>query len=424
MPKNKNIILFVGTAPLEDIAAFRKKHKKQYRLALGYVNNPSAQELAHRQEVFDIVFKINLTSETTILKSLRPHLDELLAVTCRSEAAITQFAKVVPFVPYLRTPSVQSLLWSVDKLSMRKRFKSYNPKITPRYKIVSDSTKETIDAVREKVGFPLIVKPTGLAQSLLVSICYHEEELEKNLRAAFRKIKSLHKTYKSDTEEPKLLVEEFMDGDMYSIDGYVNSRGKIYFCPMVAITTGRGIGFDDFFGYKQITPTVLKLPSIKNARSVATDAIHALGLRSCSAHVELMKTEDGWKVIEVGPRVGGFRSIMYRLSFDIDHTENDIFIRIPKKPRIPNKRLGYTAAMKFFSKKEGVITSIAGIKKAQELSSFKEIHVNKKIGDKALYAKNGGKSVFNIILHNAERSKLLADIRRLEQTIKIEVAQK
>lgn len=421
MVKNKNIILFIGTAPLEDVAAFRKKHPKQYRLALGYINNPSTQELAHREKVFDIVFKINLTSETTILKSLRPYLDELLAVTCRSEATINQFAKIIPFLPYLRTPSAQSLLWSVDKLSMRKRFKSYKPKITPRYKIVSDSSQETIHAVQEKVGFPLIVKPTGLASSLLVSICYHEEELEKNLRAAFRKIKSLNKTYKKgEVEEAKLLVEEFMDGDMYSIDGYVNSRGKIYFCPMVAVTTGRGIGFDDFFGYKQITPTALKLPNIKTARSVATDAIHALGLRSSSAHVELMKTEDGWKVIEVGPRVGGFRNIMYKLSFNIDHTENDIFIRIPKKPRIPKKRLGYTAAMKFFAKKEGAITSIAGMKKAQELSSFKEIHVNKKIGDKAHYAKNGGKSVFNIILHNAERSKLLADIRRLESYIKIE----
>jgi len=285
---------------------------------------------------------------------------------------------------------------------------------------VQDASKKTIKEITERFNLPVVIKPTGLAQSLLVSICYHEEELEKNLRKAFSKIKKLNTGYKDKDITPVMLVEEFMDGDMYSVDGYVNSRGTIYFCPMVAITTGRSIGFDDFFGYKQITPAKLNTTSIVKAKKVAVDAIHALGLRSSSAHVELMKTEGGWKVIEVGPRVGGFRNAMYELSYKIDHTENDIFIRIPRKPIIPKKVLGHSAAMKFFAKKEGAIKSITGIKKAQKLKSFHQINIHKKVGDRAVFAKNGGKSVFNIILHNKDRSKLLADIRRLESFVKIE----
>ena len=48
-----------------------------------------------------------------------------------------------------------------------------------------------------------------------------------------------------------------------SVDGYVNNRGKVYFCPMVYIKTGISIGFDDFFGYMQLCPTQLKSESEK-----------------------------------------------------------------------------------------------------------------------------------------------------------------
>lgn len=417
----KNIILFVGNVPLGDVEILRKKTKKQYRFGIAHTeSNLDTDKQKRYESIFDIIIKVNMKSEATIFKSLVPYFDELLAITCRSEAKIHEFAKIVPFVPYLRTPTVQSLLWSVDKLAMRRRFRSYDKKITPRFKVVHDATQKTIREVVEKVGLPLIIKPSGLAQSLLVSICFHEEELEKNLRTVFRKMNKLMKSYKDEQHTPSVLVEEFMEGDMYSIDGYVNSRGKVHFCPMVYIQTGRSIGFDDFFGYKQITPTPLKTESIKNAEIVATKAVHAVGLRSSSVHIELMKTERGWKIIELGPRIGGFRNEMYRLSYNIDHTENDILIRIPKKPLIPKKVLGYTAAMKFFAKKEGRIETISGIKRSQELQSFYSITINKKIGDSARFAKNGGKSVFNIILHNRDRSKLLADIRRLEQMVKIE----
>ncbi|MCD8507936.1 MAG: hypothetical protein LRY42_00840 [Candidatus Pacebacteria bacterium] len=54
-------------------------------------------------------------------------------------------------------------------------------------KIAKDATKKTLDEIEQKVGFPLVIKPSGLAQSLLVTICYHQEELETNLKKVFRK---------------------------------------------------------------------------------------------------------------------------------------------------------------------------------------------------------------------------------------------
>ena len=113
--------------------------------------------------------------------------------------------------------------------------------------------------------------------------------------------------------------------------------------------------------------------------------------------------------------------MLHSLSCDIDHSLNDILIRIPKKPIIPKKCKGFAAYIKHFAVKEGRITEMKGIKKIETLHSFHSLTVNKKVGDRSVFAKNGGRSVFNAVLYNADRSKLLADIRRLEKMVLIKI---
>ncbi len=419
----QNIILYVGKILPYMITAIRKyekETKRKFRIGLLYdlkdKRNAPTDELLRQ---IDVILPCNTLSDKTIQETLLPYEDELLAISCRGEDYIEMFARVIPFVPYLRTPTSESLRWASDKLSMRRRLYTYNKKITPDYNIVTDTNPETLQRIEQKLGFPLVVKPTGLAASRLVTICFHREELETTLKKVFKKINSVYQETGGNWT-PQVLVEQFMDGEMYSIDAYVSARGKVQFAPLVHIQTGRKIGFDDFFGYIQMAPSGLNTESVKAARNVAGQAVHALALRSTTVHIELMKTEKGWKVIEIAARQGGYRHHLYEHSFGINHTVNDILIRIPEEVRIKRKVKGYTAYMKFFAKKEGRLTKLTGIKRAQELGSFKEISVNKKIGDMCTFAKNGGTSVFNILLSNPQKSELLADIRRLEQMTEIE----
>ncbi len=420
MPK-KDIIVFVmkmTSSMAADVRRYMAENGKSYRLMLLWDTRVRFKP-EHAGE-YDLLVQCDFSKPHKIAEALMPYQDQLLAITCRGDDSVGRFREIVPHVPYLRTPTTESLLWSVDKYEMRRRFKLHDPKITPVFTLVRENSKKERRRIAEKVNFPLIIKPTNLGASLFVAICYHEEELEKTLGRVFRKIK---KAYRNDhrVEEPKVIAEQFMEGDMYSVDSYVDSRGTVYHCPLVRVTTGREIGHDDFFGYKQITPTILTPESVEGAQAVTETAIRALGLRSTSTHTELMKIENDWKVIEVGPRVGGFRDVLHGLSCDIEHTMNDILIRVPRKPVLPKKCEGFAAAIKWFSPKEGKIVEMKGIKKIEELESFHSITVNKKIGARAIFARNGGRSIFNVFLFNSDRSKLLADIRRLEKLVKIKV---
>lgn len=426
MPKEirvQNILVYVMNIPAETVASIRNHEKRtgtKFRIML--VLDSKIKELAEKKyaDGIDIFVEVDFSKPEKIAEALLPYQDEMLAITCRSEQSMARFAALIPHVPYLRTPTTESLRWASDKYEMRKRMKLYDPSITPKFTLIKEHTKKERKRIIEKIGFPMIIKPTNLSASLFVTVCYHEDELEKALRNTFRKIK---KAYENDhrLEEPKLIAEEFMDGDMYSIDSYVTARGKVEHCPLVKVVTGKKIGHDDFYGYLQITPPVFKRETVEKAELVAEKAIHSLGLRSTITHIELMKLDDEWKVIEVAARMGGFRHVLHQLTCGIDHALNDILVRIPQKRVIPKKCTGYACAMKWFAAKEGTITEMKGIKKIEQLESFHKIEVNKKVGDKAVFARHGGRSIFNLFLKNHDRSKLLADIRRVEQLVEVKV---
>ncbi|HBB38292.1 MAG: hypothetical protein UV82_C0003G0081 [Candidatus Magasanikbacteria bacterium GW2011_GWD2_43_18] len=422
--KEKNILLYVGKLfphMYYALKEFEKTEDRKFRLALIYDSKTKLDEFTEKiVDKLDIVIPCDFSSDAALHEALIPLQDEILVLTTRSEDQISALARVVPYVPFVHTPTETSLLWATDKIAMRKHLRNYDKSITPAFMVVKDTEKKSIKTIIDTLTFPVIVKPAGLAASRLVGICYHKEELSDFLKKVFREIEAV---YKADGGNgiPKVLVEEFMEGQQYSIDAYVSDVGRMYFCPMVSVKTGKAIGFDDFFGYLQMTPTLLNEESIAQAEHVAEQSIRAMALRSTTVHVELLKTEQGWKVIELGPRIGGFRHMLYEFAFDFNHTANDILIRLPKKPQIKKKEQGYAAAMKFFAKEEGKLVKLAGIKKIQELKSLKKLYINKKVGDTCKFAKHGGSSVFNIILVNKNRSELLADIRRLEQTVDIQV---
>lgn len=421
----RDIILVVGPAPkaLRDWIIDKKSHGDTHRYFSLHSKKTDKDLLKQYKDAFDEVHTCVFSKPDSIRSTLKSFEEEILLVTSRSEAKMWYFSNTIPHIPYVKTPTSKSLEWSVDKISMRRRFKTYDPTITPKFKVLKEFKKKTISEVEKVVVYPCVVKPSGLAQALLVTICYHQDELEAALGKVFKKVGILNRVYKEsqDANKPTVLVEEYMEGDMYSIDGVVSSKGKIYFYPPVYVKTGEKMGFDDFFSYLQITPTKLRSTSIKNLEHTVSQSIKALGLRSSSFHAELLRTDGGWKMVEIGPRVGGFRQDLYMNSFGIDCTANDFAIRKPEKPVISKKVLGSSAALKIFARKEGKIKTIKGARKIQEFDSVLDIKQHLKKGDRAKYSKNGGKGVFFITLFNEDRSKLLADIRRIEKTVTVEV---
>jgi len=423
----RDLILFIGGLRDEAgavVTAYEKKYKKPVKAL--YFGNVRSKDFAvkaspaYRKKIIDLPVEFRKLTAASISKALQPYAERLLTATCTREYNIRTYKKVVPHIPYVFAPTQESLDWATDKVEMRQRIREHAPDISPNFMLIQDMREATIKKVEKQIKFPLIVKPAGLAASKHVTICYYREEFEASLKQIMSSLSKLYKERERE-DKPKVLVEEFMEGSMYSIDAYVNARGYVYHCPPVYVKTGNMIGFDDFFGYLRILPVQIKDHKVEAANQAVDKAIHALGLRNVSCHVELMRTEDGWKIIEVGPRVGGYRPKMYELSFGIDHLLNDVLIRVPQKPVVKRRPRKTVAVLQFFAKSEGYLENVEGVKKIPKLESYSSLVVKQKKGDLCKFAKNGGGSVFDVTLVHKDRSKVLADIRRIEKSINIKV---
>lgn len=360
----------------------------------------------------------------TIHTHLLPYLDKVLVVTVHGESLIPVYKRILPHLPYVFGPTEKSLDWSTNKFNMRHMIAAFDKSLCPRFAAISDLEPSSLRKIFKKIGFPLVTKPAGLDSSLLVSQCHYEEELKSVLKKSFRSITALYKR-KKGRDDPTMLVEQLMEGDMYTVDAYINASGRVAFCPLVYVETGRSAGFDDFFGYKRLTPAKkLSKAAKERALIAAKSGIKALGLRSVTCHVELILSDNNWKIIEIAARMGGYRHNIYQESYGFNHGLNDLLNKLNKKPLINRRVLGHSCVMKLYAKEEGIIKQISGVKAVKVLESVTGYNPLLAKGDRAYFAKHGGGGVSVVKLFNRNLSNLKADIRRVEQLILIKVAKR
>jgi len=426
MLKNKNIILFLGSAynsNLDEVKNFEISQDRKFRTAIITSHEINLNEKPPKQKGmenrFDFVLRCDTKDVESIAKIIKPIKDEIIIVFCYFESWMPLYARLVKLLPGVKMPTVKALKICNSKLEMRKKFIKSYPEITPKFILVKSSNDYKI--VTKKIKFPCITKPLNLTKSRLVIKSNNLEELKSNLKSTFKKIKSVYKKVHSESE-PLVLAEEYLEGDLYSIDAYVNSKGRVYFTPIVKVVTGKDIGIDDFFNYYRLTPADVNLNEEKKAQRVARKSIKATGPTSITLHIELTKTKNnGWKIIELQTRPGGYRNEMLKLSYGIKHYENDFLNRMDQKPIIFKKVKSHTAVFEIFPEKEGKIVAIRGIEKMKKLKSFVRYEQAKKIGEPCGFSQDGYIYVLQVVLNGKNKKVFERDLERMRDIIKISV---
>ena len=168
-----------------------------------------------------------------------------------------------------------------------------------------------------------------------------------------------------------------------------------------------------------MTPTNLDANEIESAHNVSSKAIHTFGIASSSVHVELYKTKEGWKIIELSPRVGGYRQEILNHAFGINHVQNDILNHLGIAPKIKPTKKRHCVLLKFWPNETGTLKSVKGYQKISEAKFVVDSIQNKKPGDKIGPAKYGDPSTCMLYLVADTHAKLMGNIRKVEKTIDI-----
>lgn len=419
---SKTVAVFINDFDQEFADALVKLSKKLGRKLTGVIildkvvkaekrNSPDVKGL-FEQIVCDF-------SDDTSLRSVAKKLeDSLLLVTCSGERNQPYLKRLLPHVPGIFGPTESSLDWATHKAKMRDQLRGYNPALVPDVQHITKNSEQEIRKVLNNLVFPVIVKPTGLAASMLVTKAHNESELRKALKQGFSVIRDV---YDRDCGrgEPGFIVEEFIEGDMHSVDVYVNQAGTVWPLPLLRSTIAQTVGKEGFYICQDDSELTIPQKQIAEGHSAAIGAIHALGLRSCVAHIELFHTRNGWKIVELGPRAGGLRQDIYAASQGIDHAYNELLVKIGLPPEMPKKPKAYITTVKVYPEQEGIITAIEGVEAARALSSMYSMRVQAKPGDTALFSNNGGKIIVRCVLSNTDVDQLDKDTRLVWSLIRV-----
>ncbi|WP_158300845.1 acetyl-CoA carboxylase biotin carboxylase subunit family protein [Chromobacterium sp. ATCC 53434] len=317
----------------------------------------------------------------------------------------------------LGLPSIgdEALQFVTNKTAMHKAFVDCIGEHSTAMFARAKSLQE-VPAIVEKIGFPLILKPTNLAASLFVQKCDDWDQLNAGFPAM---LDSLRKHYgklgKDDAAAPEIQLEEFLSGSLHSQDLIVDEEGGIYSTPIVDVITGKDLGLNDFHHFYRGCPSRLGKEESEQANALAKAGVTALRLTSCVAHVEFIYTEKGPKLLEIAARPGAHRNHLLEITHGI--SLNVQYYNLQKRQAIDCAMRAdrHFAILTPFPRTKKTFSGLKNLQALKSLSSYKTHQFRVRGGEAIGPAREGFYSCFVLELQAESRDQLWRDIETVRE---------
>lgn len=350
-------LLIIGASILQ-LPAIQKAKELGYHV--GVVDyNPKAVGIPYADEYFN-VSTIDIDGVVETARTFKPNGVMTLAtdMPMRSIAAACEALKL-PGI------SMETAIKATDKGEMIKAFEAHGVE-HPWYYIAAD--RNAFEQAACKVTFPCIMKPTDNSGSRGVVLCHDKEELLK--------------AYEYSHEESRggsVILEEYMKGPEVSVE-VICLDGIPH---VLQVTDKLTTGAPHFVEMGHSQPSQLDEIMLDRIRDLASRAVMAVGIQNGPAHVEIILTAHGPKMVELGARMGGdcITTHLVPLSTGIDMVRATIELSCGLVPDIKPK-FKAASAIRYFDVPYGSIHCITGAELAGQLPGIREISFVKTVGDK------------------------------------------
>lgn len=245
--------------------------------------------------------------------------------------------------------TMEATLKSTNKHAMRKAFEE-NGDPSPKSILVDGET----ELGKLNLTYPVIVKPTDRSGSRGIYKLESPEGLEKAVAEAM-----------AAGFEKKALVEEFAEGQEYSVEG-ISFRGEHH---ILAMTLKETTGAPHFIETGHVQPAPVSQELFEKTKAVVIHALNSLGIQNSASHSEIKIDEQGnIRIIEIGGRMGGdcIGSDLVRYSTGIDYVKAVIQVACGEKPDLTPLGPGQPVRVKFLFTRED-LTEFERIRKTDRL---------------------------------------------------------
>lgn len=365
-------ILILGASILQLPAIIKAKERGFYVGVADY--NPKAVGIEYADEFFN-TSTIDIDAVTAVAKRFRP--DGIMTLATDMPMRSVAAAAAALGLPGI---SPETAIRATDKGEMIKAFKKHKVE-SPWYTIINHP--DELGTIGEQLTFPCIMKPTDNAGSRGVILINNPEELLEAYRYS-----------SAQSRSGTVIAEEYMRGDEVSVEIMV-VEGTV---TVLAVTDKRTTGAPHFVEMGHSQPSILKAEAVESIKDLAVRAVKAIGIDCGPAHVEIMLTADGPKMIELGARMGGdcITTHLVPLSTGIDMVAATIELLTGGQPDI-EPRWSRGSAIRYLTVPRGRIKNIEGIDIAESVDGVKDIVILKKAGEETASIDNSADRVGYVI---------------------------
>lgn len=253
--------------------------------SLGYETHVFAwEEGAVGKDSADFFYPVSITEKEQILEKCREIKPVGVCSIASDLAAIT--VNYVAENLGLPCNTYSTVKAQTNKFEMRKKFSERGVKCP--FFCVADSSN--LPEIKEKLNYPVIIKPTDRSGSRSICKLESAEGLETAVNNACE-----------SSFEKKAIIEEYISGNEYSCE-CITQNGIHHF---LAFTKKYTTGSPAFIETGHCQPSDIPEEMQKTIKKEIFKALDALEIKNSASHTEFKIDGDDFNIIEIGARMGG-----------------------------------------------------------------------------------------------------------------------
>jgi biotin carboxylase len=252
--------------------------------------------------------------------------------------------------------SYETALNTTDKSRMKKIL---NANSIPNAKYFEADLIDNIDF--KSIQFPLVIKPSDRSAGRGVVMVKDKHEFGVFFEKAM-----------TESRNKTVLIEEVMQGRQFSVETISYNRNHT----IIAFTEEYFENGEDVEGFVEshnIVPARIKNSERFELSKIIIKVLDAFGIKYGASHIEVKLTNQGFKIIELASRMGGWRDMLVNIAFGIDYNELLIQSTIGNIPKINYLFNNYALVKMIFKESEYIFYSKVK-KNNPQLIVYDEVH--------------------------------------------------
>lgn len=241
---------------------------------------------------------------------------------------------------------------------------------TPKFLVIQPGEMDSLETLNAQLCFPIMVKSPKSTGSKDVLLAKGNEQLRKQIASLQEK-----------NPDESIILEEYIEGDQYLVEALVyNNKVQIAGICKQEITQDKRFIITGYGVYADV-PSNLK----KGIENVLHSIISQFGMINGALHLELRLSKNGWKLIEINPRIsGGAMNKMIQAAFGFNLVEETLKLYLGESPSLKPKCKNYVFTQYLVVTKKGVLEKVTGKKRAKNSPGVVDVYVKPKKGTKLI----------------------------------------